>query len=200
VVSPDRRPSLFQAYEHAAEMVAGVQPNQLANPTSCPQFDVGTLIDHLVGAAHRAAAMGRGEVPTDGQFPHVELAQAPAELRAAGQDARTAWADAARLQATVTMPWGEVYDGATVVDMYLTELATHTWDLAAATDQLARLDADLARPALDGARAMLRPEYRDLLEVGSPYGLEIPAPGNATSWEQLAAFMGRQPRAGASTG
>lgn len=197
---PDRRPSFFQAYEHAAEMVAAVEPNQLAGPTSCPQFDVATLIDHLVGAAHRAAAMGRGEVPTDGQFPHVELAQAPAELRAAGQDARTAWADPARLEATITMPWGEVYDGATVVDMYLTELATHTWDLAAATDQRPRLDADLARPALDGARAMLRPEYRDMLEVGSPFGAEIAAPGDATRWEQLAAFMGREPRAGANAG
>jgi hypothetical protein len=29
-----------------------------------------------------------------------------------------------------TMPWGEEYTGATLVDMYLAELATHAWDLA----------------------------------------------------------------------
>jgi uncharacterized protein (TIGR03086 family) len=190
----DRRPYLFQAYDHAAEVVAGVKRDQLPDPTACPRFDVEALVDHLVGAGHRAAAFGRGEVPTDGEFPHVDLADAPGQLRAAGQDARAAWSDPARLDATIDLPWGEVYRGATVVDMYLAELATHTWDLAAASGQLGVLDADLAGPALDGARAMLKPEYRDLLEAGSPYGQETPAPDDATTWEQLAAFMGRQPR------
>ena len=37
------------------------------------------------------------------------------------------------------MPWGEEYTGATLVDMYLAELAAHTWDLAQATEQLDRL-------------------------------------------------------------
>jgi uncharacterized protein (TIGR03086 family) len=194
MTSADRRPSLFQAYEHAADVVAGVKPDQLPDPTSCPQFDVATMIDHLVGAADRAAALGRGAAPADGKFPHVELADAPGELRAAGRDARAAWSDPARLVATIELPWGEVYSGANVVDMYLAELATHTWDLATATGQERRLDADLAGPALDGARAMLKPEYRDLLEVGSPYGQEMTPPDDATSWERLAAFMGRQPR------
>jgi uncharacterized protein (TIGR03086 family) len=194
MVSVDRRPSFFQAYEHAADLVAGVKPDQLPDPTPCPRFDVGTLIDHLVGAGHRAAALGQGGSLPDGEFPHVELADAPGELRAAGRDARAAWSDPARLDATIELPWGEVYRGATVVDMYLAELATHTWDLAAASGQLASLDADLAGPALDGAWAMLKPEYRDLLEVGSPYGQEKPAPDGAISWERLAAFMGREPR------
>jgi hypothetical protein len=33
------------------------------------------------------------------------------------------------------MPWGEVYNGSTLVDMYLAELATHAWDLAISTGQ-----------------------------------------------------------------
>jgi len=73
------------------------------------------------------------------------------------------------------MPWGETYTGFTLVDMYLAELATHTWDLAAATDQLGRLDSDLAATALDGARAMLKPGYRNLMGDGSPFGTEVPA-------------------------
>jgi uncharacterized protein (TIGR03086 family) len=190
----DRRPFLFHAYEHAADLVTGVKPDQLPDPTSCPDFDVAALVDHLVGAGHRAATLGQGAVPPDGEFPHVELADAPGELRAAGRAARAGWSDPARLDATVEMPWGEVYLGSTIVDMYLAELATHSWDLAAATGQLARLDADLARSALDGARAMLKPEYRDLLAVGSPYGQEWPAPDDSTDWERLAAFMGRRPR------
>jgi uncharacterized protein (TIGR03086 family) len=190
----DRRPSLFQAYEHAADVAGGVAPAQLGHATSCPGYDVGALVDHLVGAGHRAAALGRGETPTAEEFPHVELDEAATQLRRAGAEAQTAWSDDASLDSRVTMPWGEEFTGATLVDMYLAELATHTWDLAVATGQLGRLDGDLAPPALDGARSMLKPEYRDLLDEGSPYGMEVPAPEDATAWEQLAAFMGRQPR------
>jgi hypothetical protein len=50
------------------------------------------------------------------------------------------------------MPWGEVYTGATLVDMYLAELAAHAWGLARATGQIDKLDPSLALPALEGAR------------------------------------------------
>ena len=77
------------------------------------------------------------------------------------------------------MPWGEEYTGATLVDMYLAELAAHAWDLARATGQpdlaratgqLDRLDPSLALPALDGARAMIKPQYRNMVELGAPFG------------------------------
>ena len=92
------------------------------------------------------------------------------------------------------MPWGEEYTGANLVDMYLAELATHAWDLARATRQLDRLDPSLALPALEGARAWIKPQYRDLVEPGAPFGAEVPLPAGADNWERLAAFMGRDPR------
>jgi uncharacterized protein (TIGR03086 family) len=104
------------------------------------------------------------------------------------------WADDAQLTAETTMPWGETYTGSTLVDMYLAELATHSWDLAKSTGQLDRLDEDLAATALEGARAMLKAEYRNMMEPGSPFGSEIEAPVDATFAERLAAFMGRDPR------
>jgi hypothetical protein len=93
------------------------------------------------------------------------------------------------------MPWGEEYSGVTLVNMYLAELAAHAWDLASITGQLDRLDPFLAVSALDGARAMIKPEYRDMVAKGSPFGAEIPPPPDADGWERLAAFMGRDPRA-----
>ena len=81
------------------------------------------------------------------------------------------------------------------MDMYLAELAAHAWDLARATGQLDRLDPSLALPALDGARAMIEPQYRNMVEVGTPYAAEVPPPPGADDWERLAAFMGRDPRA-----
>ncbi|MHB8448894.1 MAG: TIGR03086 family metal-binding protein [Mycobacteriales bacterium] len=194
MTTSDRRATLVRAYEHAAEVVGGVGTDQLHLATACPDYDVASLIDHLVGAGQRAVDLGRGQTPTGYEFPHVELADAPDLLRRGAKDAQAAWAEDTRLSATTTMPWGETYIGSTLVDMYLAELATHTWDLAAATGQLDRLDSDLAVTALDAARSMLKPEYRNQLAEGSPFGTEVQAPAGATPWECLAAFMGRQPQ------
>ena len=37
---------------------------------------------------------------------------------------------------------------------------------------------------------MIKPEYRDMVATGSPFGAEVPAPPDADDWERLAAFMG----------
>ncbi len=80
------------------------------------------------------------------------------------------------------MPWGENYTGATLVDMYLAELAVHAWDLARATGQLGNLDPSLAAPALEGARAMIKPSYRNMAGPGAPFGAEVSPPPVADDW------------------
>ncbi|HZD66675.1 MAG TPA: TIGR03086 family metal-binding protein [Acidimicrobiales bacterium] len=189
----DARSALYAAYRLAADVASRIRSTQLELATPCPAFDVAALVDHLVGAGERAVALGRGETPTGEDFPHVALAEAPDHLRRAGRDAAAAWADDGRLAATITMPWGESYTGSDLVDMYLAELATHAWDLATATNQHLG-DEELAATALEAARAIVRPEYRNLAGEGSPFGSEVEAPAGATAWERLAAFMGRPPR------
>jgi uncharacterized protein (TIGR03086 family) len=192
----DRRSTLLHSYENAAVIVSGIAVDQVGHPTTCPGYDVAALIDHIVEAAYRAAALGRGQTPPAGdESPHVDLSDAPAQLRRAAEEAAQAWGDESRLVSSFTMPWGEKYTGATLVNLYLAELAAHAWDLAQATGQLDRLDPSLAQPALDGARAMIKPEYRDMVEPGSPFGAEVPPPPGADEWERLAAFTGRDPRA-----
>ena len=192
----DRRSTLLDSYENAAVIVSGIVADELGHPTPCPKYDVAGLIDHLVEAGHRAAALGRGQAPPPGdESPHVELSDAPGQLRSAAEQAAQAWGDSSRLSLRYTMPWGEEYTGASLVDMYLAELAAHTWDLARATGQIDKLDSSVAVAALEGARAMIKPEYRDMVEPGSPFGKEVPPPLGADDWERLAAFMGRDPRA-----
>ena len=196
MADPDRRTPLLESYENSAVIVSGITAEQVTLRTPCPGYDVAGLIDHMVEAAYRAAALGRGRTPPAGDdSPHVELADAPAQLRRAAEEAAQAWGDDSRLSSSFTMPWGEEYSGATLVNMYLAELAAHAWDLALATGQLDRLDPSLAVSALDGARAMIKPEYRDMVATGSPFGAEVPPPPDADDWERLAAFMGRDPRA-----
>lgn len=186
----DRRAALTAAYNHAAEVVAGVRAAQLSGPTPCPEYNVATLIDHLVGAGWRAIEIGRGQTPSGEEFPHVDLADAPGQLCEAGAEAPATWTDD-RLAATTTMPWGETYTGATLVDMYLCELMAHSWDLSMATGQTPHCDPTLATAALNAAHAMLRPEYRDMLSTGNPYGAEQPTHHDATTIDRFAAFVGR---------
>jgi uncharacterized protein (TIGR03086 family) len=190
---PDLRPQLSAAYEQAIATASAVRPDQLGNPTPCTAMDVAGLLDHTVFAARRAAALGRGEVPTvEPPGPHIEFAQVPAALREAGVDARAAWADDASLERIVTMPWGETYPGAALVGIYLVELATHSWDIAVATGNTGLLDDNLGSATLACAESSIRPDYRNA--EGNPFGPEVPAPPDASVWERLAAFMGRQPR------
>ncbi len=196
MANPDRRTALLKSYENAALIVSGVTMKQVKDRTPCPGYDVAALIDHLVEAAHRAVSLGRGRTPPAGDdSPHVKLADAPDQLRRAAEEAARAWGDDSRLSSSIAMPWGEAFSGVTLVNMYLAELATHAWDLAFATGQLDRLDTCLATAALDGARAMLKPEYRDMGATGSPFGAEVPSPPDADDWQRLAAFMGRDPLA-----
>ena len=187
----DRRSTLLASYENAAVIVSAIDFERLGDPTPCPRYDVAGLIDHLVEAGHRAAALGRGQAPPPGdESPHVELADTPAQLCRAAKEAAEAWGDEAALSSRFTMPWGEDYTGATLVDMDLAELAAHAWDLARATGQLDRLDPSLALPALAGPRAMIKPQYRNMVEPGAPFGqrcrrLPAPTTGNASppSWD-----------------
>ena len=70
---------------------------------------------------------------------------------------------------------GRGITGATLVDMYLAELAAHAWDLARATGQTDKLDPSLALPDLEGARAMIKPQYRNMVEPGAPLGGGLPS-------------------------
>src|SRR6204780_4360645 len=191
----DRRSTLLDSYENAAVIVSGIAADELGHPTPCPKYDVAGLIDQLVEAGRRAAALGRGQAPPPGDdSSHVELSDAPVQLRRAAKEAAAAWGNGTALSSRVTMPWGEEYRGAPLVDMSLAELAAHAWDLARATGQTGKLDPSLALPALEGARAMIKPQYRDMVGPGVPFGAEVcPAPG-ADDWERLAAFMGRDAR------
>jgi uncharacterized protein (TIGR03086 family) len=194
--TPDRRSSFIDAYENAAVIVSGIGADQLGNATPCRGYDVAALIDHVVEAGRRAAALGSGEAPPSGDVsPHVELTEAPDRLRSAAREAAAAWADDSRVATTVTMPWGEEYTGAALIDMYLLELAAHAWDLARAAGQLDRLASTLAAPALSGARAFIKPEFRDMVGPGSPFGAEVPPPPGADDWDRFVAFTGRDPRA-----
>jgi uncharacterized protein (TIGR03086 family) len=189
----DPRPLYRRAVAQTEIVVAAVSPAQLGLPTPCTEYDVRALLAHIVGGLTRTALVGEGDpdalarpavaegVPDDGW---------PDAYRAAADRAFAAWADDARLDALVEVPWGKV-PGRFALAGYIQEVLTHGWDLAQATGQPAEGDPELALWALATAKRILPPDIRGA--EGVPFGPVVDAPAGAGPHTQLAAWLGRQP-------
>lgn len=187
----DPRPVYTRAAEQAAALIRTVRPEQLTGPTPCTEFDVRTLLSHLVGGTHRIATVGEGG---DGLAvrPFVDGVDDdgwPAAYDEASGRAREAWADDARLDALVQVPWGKA-PGRVALSGYVMEGVTHTWDLNESLGRPLELDPELARFALSFARRALPDEQRD---AGTPFDSAQPVPEEADVYRQLAAWLGRRP-------
>jgi uncharacterized protein (TIGR03086 family) len=78
--------------------------------------------------------------------------------------------------------------GRVLAGINLLDTATHTWDLATATGQPAKLPDDVAAAALEAGRQIVSPELRD-----GRFGPECTPPLDADATARLVAFLGRQP-------
>jgi uncharacterized protein (TIGR03086 family) len=187
----DPRQVYARAIAQTEPIVAAVEPSQLGLPTPCTQYDVRALLSHMVGGMNRVATAGEtGDAlatvaRADGVPDHGWLAA----YRAAAAQAQAAWADDAKLDAVVKLPWGTM-PGRIAVSGYVQELLTHAWDLAKATGQPTEGDAELAAWTLVLARRILPPEPRG---GDVPFGPVVRVPPDAGPYAQLAAWLGRQP-------
>ena len=59
----DPRATLSAAADIGATLVGNVRPDQLHLSTPCEDFDVSTLLGHLMAVLRRVAAIGRAEHP-----------------------------------------------------------------------------------------------------------------------------------------
>jgi uncharacterized protein (TIGR03086 family) len=200
----DPRPVLNSALATGAAVIAAVRPDQLSDPTPCPEMDVTAMLGHLVGVVERIAALGNGEDPfsiTDVPAPD-DWSDAWATAAAHVADS---WSDDAVLERAMALPWIQG-SGAEILTSYFSELTVHTWDLAMATGQQPDWDDTLLAAAL-GARQILPAENRRALfaeisaamgfdEVAIPFADAVPVPDDAPAIDRLVAWNGRNPRRG----
>jgi len=117
-----------RAMAQTESVVAAVKTAQLGAPTPCAEYDVRALLSHIVGGLTRIAIVGEGGdalarparadgVPDDGWL---------AAYRAAAVRARAAWADDAKLDAVVEVPWGKI-PGRFALAGYVQEILAHGW-------------------------------------------------------------------------
>ncbi|MFJ8430345.1 TIGR03086 family metal-binding protein [Kitasatospora sp. NPDC094019] len=186
----DPRPLYLLALGQLEKLIAEAAPETLDRPTPCTEYDLRTLLGHVVGGIHRLAYMGEGghceDVPaTTGELPDDGW---PAALDRARARVTAAWAEDAKLDRPTFAPWGEV-PGRAAVGGYVLETATHAWDIARALGTALPLDERLAETALGVARAVLPAEPRG---GAVPFGPVRPAPADADAYTRLAAYLGRE--------
>ena len=183
----DPRVIYFWAAAQTESVIAAVRPEQESLPTPCSDWDVRTLLSHLVGGVTRVALVGEGADALSLPPFAGDGDDWAASFRAAAKRVEAAWAEDAKLDALFTVPWGTV-PGRVALAGYVRELLAHGWDLATATGQPAELDQELATFALEVSRRSLPADGR----AGIPFGPVRPAPPGAGGYAQLAAWLGRE--------
>jgi uncharacterized protein (TIGR03086 family) len=165
---------LIHAIDQAGDVLDHVHSGQLSRSTPCGDWDVATLVDHLVAAPGRFLMMMRGEEPAwSGVAPHVAESWGPV-FRVAGDDLVHAWHE-------------HTGDAPQPADWQTAEIATHTWDLATAIGYpLDSLEAEVAERGLAFMRANLTADNR-----GPAFGAEQEVGADAGPYEKLAAYAGR---------
>ena len=170
------------------DVIEGVGDDQWGLPTPCPDYDVSTLVDHILGWAEPFAAGANGE-KFEGDPPAYRRGNDPAgDFRAAADRIVAGWEEHG-FDRQVSLGGGES-PGATAFNMTLMETLTHGWDLATATGQKMPWSDEEAAEVLARAEKTLPAEYRG---DGMPFGDIVDVPDTAPAADRVAAFMGRTP-------
>ena len=175
-----------RSYAAAGQIVSGVRREQLDQPTPCTDWDVRTLVNHMVmGHLYFAGAL-RGDAPDPTSPPDFAADDPAGAFDQASKSLLEAWREPGAMESTVETMAGPM-PGSMLFGMLVVENLVHGWDLARATGQNEDLEPELARQMLAAVRETAMPRGD-----GSPFQAEQPAPADATPAQQLAAYMGRK--------
>ncbi|MDQ1640993.1 MAG: hypothetical protein QOJ90_344 [Actinomycetota bacterium] len=173
--------------EKDADLLAAVPPDTMNASTACPEYDVRTLVNHIVGWAQVFAASAAGRT-SDSDPTSYESKRPAAEFQTAADELVRGWREGG-VDRQVRLSGPEL-PGQMVLSMTLMEYVTHGCDLALATGQPVPFSDDELEAALDHAKKTLPEEYRG---PGKAFGPEIEVPEDSSALDRLLGFMGRRP-------
>jgi uncharacterized protein (TIGR03086 family) len=172
------------------EVVDGVRPDQLGNPTPCTEWDVRAVINHITGGALMFT-----ECVEQGSLPDARLGELmggdnlgddfKASYRAASDRARATFAAPGTLDKIVKLPFGEMPAGA-ALNLAIMDVMTHAVDIAKATGQTID-DEEILGIALQVGHQLITDELRQ----PGIFDAEQAAGSDASAADKLLAFTGR---------
>ncbi len=174
----------------AARVVGNVRPGQFAGPTPCAEWDVRTLLNHLIlwtSYSLERRAHGESVAP---ELMERDFAADPgfaADYRETLDRALAAWADPAVWDRELNV-MGSATPASEVAALIVAEMVLHGWDLAVATGQDYTVDdaaAEVAFAAVE-ANAELFRQYKGFAEP-------VSVASGAPVLDRTLALSGRDP-------
>jgi uncharacterized protein (TIGR03086 family) len=174
-------------FPQAAAIAAKVTPDQYRNATPCSEWDVHTLLNHMISSHHMFTSILSDEVPLE---PLDEVGDDPGgAYRKAIEASLAAFKAPDALDKVMALPPGPM-PGSNALGMLIMDNLVHGWDLAKGTGQEAEMDPLIATGYLEQMRQVPLPRQP---AEGAVFGPEIAVPEDASPTAKLVGFLGRQP-------
>lgn len=201
---PEPADQLSAALQVTGQLIAAIRDEDWARSTPCPEWNVRDLVGHVVTGNYVFASVLHGSALSAARAAaHTVLADTvpagtvPAGSVPAGSGLLSGYRNSAAalvvafrqpgvLDQVFTFPIGPV-PGIAALNLRVTEILVHGWDLARATGQRADFPAGLTEHALTFSRGMLAKIAPDR----SPFAPPQPAADDAAAIDRLAACLGR---------
>ena len=179
-----------RALQHAGEVVHNVTPEQLSNPTPCPEWDVRALLNHVVGGCEAIAVGAAGkEMPPFETEDHLGDDYIGAFDRASKSTIEV-WRQPGSFDKKFKTPWGDT-PGAVLFGLALGDAIAHGWDLAQATGQEIQIDEDAAEAVYSMTSSMMEP--KGSFPRGDSFADPVDVPDDAPARDRALAYLGRDP-------
>lgn len=177
---------LRASQEAAHDVLAAVPKDQLDAPTPCSDWNLGQLIDHLVGTQAFMLSASGGE-PPEGAGTGASRGDFVAVFDDLSAKVASALSAPGFAERKLDLPFG-TFTGAQFVQFASLETLVHAWDVARALGRSTDLAPATAEGLLQVARAGVHDSMRG---PQANFGPELDPPAGASPADRLAAFLGR---------
>jgi uncharacterized protein (TIGR03086 family) len=176
-------PDLLDLYERASSWATEKVPGateKLTARTPCDDWDVRTLLNHILETQRYFLSSARGEdASRPSPSPPATLSDDPVvDFEAVRRDMLAAYAEPGVIEKT-----------GPALGVAFSDILVHSWDLARATDQDETMPAGLAAAAYE----MVHGKFTDEQRKGI-FKPEVPIGDDASPQDRLLAYTGRDPR------
>jgi uncharacterized protein (TIGR03086 family) len=189
----DAMDGLDASAERNMRLVAQVRQEQWSNPTPCTEWNVRTLVGHLIAGRHGYCALLKGAPAAEFRSVMAQQGEAAAAdpitaCESAVRSVRAAFAEPGAQERTVRHRIGDI-PGSMLMALLIGDSVVHSWDLATAIGVDPGLDEHLIEFAYG--------TYAPIGQSGAIYAngwFAVPAtplPDSATTMERLLHLTGR---------